>query len=74
MGADERKRDITAVPVWQVGEDAGKLIAMAANELDVDTVFIGSTKRSRLVKLLRQDIFKSLARRLAPQRHLIISG
>ncbi|MEI7673995.1 MAG: universal stress protein, partial [Deltaproteobacteria bacterium] len=56
------KRGITAVPVWQAGEDAGKLIAMAANELNVETVLIGATKRSGLMKLLRQDVFQSLAR------------
>ena len=68
------KRGITAVPIWQAGEDAGKLIAMAANELDVETVFIGATKRSALMKLMRQDVFKSLARRLDPARHLLITG
>ena len=68
------KRGITAVPVWQAGEDAGKLIAMAANELDVETVYIGATKRSGLMKLMRQDVLHSLARRLDPKRHLLISG
>ena len=68
------KRGITAVPVWQAGEDAGKLIAMAANELNVETVYIGATKRSGLMKLMRQDVLHSLARRLDPKRHLLISG
>ena len=68
------KRDITAIPIWQAGEDAGKLIAMAANELNVDTVFIGATKRSSLMKLMRQDVFHSLARRLDPKRHLLITS
>lgn len=67
-------RGITAVPIWQAGEDAGKLIAMAANELDVETVIIGATKRSALMKLMRQDVFQSLARRLDPRRHLLICG
>ena len=65
-------RGITAVPIWQAGEDAGKLIAMAANELNVETVLIGATKRSGLIKLMRQDVFQSLARRLDPKRHLLI--
>ena len=67
-------RGITAVPIWQAGEDAGKLIAMAANELNVETVFIGATKRSALMKMMRQDVFQSLARRLDPKRHLLITG
>ena len=68
------KQGITAVPVWQAGEDAGKLIAMAANELNVETVLIGATKRSGLMRLMRQDVFQSLARRLDPKRHLLITG
>ena len=68
------KRGITAVPIWQAGEDAGKLIAMAANELNVETVFIGATKRSALMKLMRQNVLQSLARRLEPKRHLLICG
>ncbi len=67
-------RGITAVPIWQAGDDAGKLIAMAANELGVETVLIGATKRSALMKLMRQDVFQSLARRLDPKRHLLITG
>jgi amino acid transporter len=67
-------RGITAIPVWQAGEDAGKLIAMAANELGVETVLIGATKRSGLIKLMRQDVFQSLARRLDPRRHLLITS
>jgi amino acid transporter len=68
------KRGITAIPIWQAGENAGKLIAMAANELNVDTVFIGATKRSGLMKLMQQDVFRNLARRLDPKRHLLITG
>jgi len=68
------KRGITAIPIWQAGEDAGKLIARAANELDVETVFIGASKRSGLIRLMRQDVFQSLARRLDPRRHLLITS
>lgn len=68
------KRGITAVPIWQAGEDAGKLIAMAANELHVDTVLIGATRRSGLMNLLGQNVLQSLARRLDPGRHILISG
>ena len=68
------KRGITAVPVRQAGEDAGKLIAMAANELDVETVFIGATQRSGLMRLLSQNVLRSLAHRLDRRRHLLICG
>ena len=67
-------RGITAVPIWRLGENAGKLIADAARELEVTTVMIGATKRSALENLLRGDVFRTLAKNLPPECHLIISG
>ncbi len=67
-------RGITAVPVWRLGDDPGKLIADAARELDVKTVMIGTTKRSALTNLLRGDVFRTLARNLPNDCHLVISG
>ena len=67
-------RGITAVPVWRLGEDAGKLIADAAKELDIKTVMIGTTRRSAMVNLIRGDVFRTLARHLPGDCHLIISG
>lgn len=67
-------KGITAVPIWRFGEDPGKLIADAARELDVKTVMIGTTKRSALTNLFRGDVFRTLARNLPSDCHLIISG
>lgn len=67
-------RGITAVPVWRLGDDPGKLIADAARELDVKTVMIGTTKRSALTNLLRGDVFRTLAKNLPGDCHLVISG
>jgi len=67
-------RGITAVPIWRIGENAGKLIADAARELGVNTVMIGTTKRSALVSLLRGDVLRTLARNLPAECHLVISG
>ncbi len=65
---------LTAIPVWRFGENPGKLIADAARELEVNTVMIGTTKRSALVNLLRGDVLRTLARNLPPECHLVISG
>ncbi len=67
-------KGITAVPVWRFGENPGKLIADAARELGVSTVMIGTTKRSALTNLLRGDVFRTLARNLPKECHLVISG
>lgn len=68
------KRGITAVPIWQYGENPGKMIALAARELGVQTVLIGTTQRSALVNLLRGDVLRNLARSLPRECRLVISG
>ena len=68
------KRGITAVPIWQIGENPGRLIARAAQELGVRAVAIGSTKRSALINLLRGDVLRTLAHNLQKDCHLLIVG
>lgn len=68
------KYGITAVPIWQIGENPGRLIARAAHELGVKTVAIGSTKRSALINLLRGDVLRTLAHSLRKECHLLIVG
>ena len=67
-------KGITGIPIWRFGVNPGKLIADAASELGVSTVMIGATKRSALVNLLRGDVFRTLARHLPSQCHLVING
>ncbi|MBI4970831.1 MAG: amino acid permease [Candidatus Omnitrophica bacterium] len=67
-------KGLTAVPIWRLGEDPGKLIADAARELGVTTVMIGTTKRSMLVSMLRGDVLRTLNSHLPSDCHLIISG
>ncbi len=68
------KRGITGIPVWQMGENPGRLIARAATELGVNTVMIGTTRRSALMNLLRGDVLRTLAKNLPRECHLVISG
>lgn len=65
---------LTAIPVWQFGDEPGKQIARAARELDVNMVMIGTTKRSALVSLFRGDVLRSLTNHLPRQCRLIITG
>ncbi len=71
---DMEKRGITAVPIWQIGENPGRLIARAAQELGVRAVAIGATKRSALINLLRGDVLRTLAHNLQKDCHLLIVG
>ena len=68
------KKGITAIPVWQAGENPGRLIAHSAQELGVNTVMIGTTQRSALVGLIRGDVFRSLTKNLPRECHLVITG
>jgi amino acid transporter len=72
--SEMEKYGITAVPVWQIGESPGRLIARAAQDLDVKTVAIGATKRSALINLLRGDVLRTLAHNLRRDCHLLIVG
>lgn len=68
------KRGITAVPIWQFGNNPGRLISLAARELGVSTVMVGITRRSALTNFLRGDIIRTLARFLPSDCRLVISG
>ena len=68
------ERGITAIPVWQLGDNPGNLIANAARELGVNTVMIGTTKRSTLMNLLRGNVLRTLTKRLPRECRLVISS
>ena len=68
------KHGITAVPVWQIGANPGRLIADAAKALGVKTVVIGATKKSALVNMIRGEVFRALARKLPAEIRLVVTG
>lgn len=68
------EKGITAIPVWHLGENPGRMIARAAKELEVNTVLIGTTKRSALVSLLRGDVLRNLSANLPKNTHLLITS
>ena len=65
---------LTAIPVWQFGDEPGKQIAFAAKELEVNTVMIGTTRRSALISLLRGEVLRTLANQLPTECRLIITS
>ena len=60
------------IPLWQMGEHAGTLLAKAASDLEIVMMMIGTSRRSNMVRLLRGDVFKTLAGRLPKACHLSI--
>ncbi len=68
------KRGLTAVPIWQIGPNPGRMIARAAHDLNVKIAMIGTTRRSALVSLLRGDVLRTLAHNLPRDCRLVITG
>ncbi|MCG3175765.1 MAG: hypothetical protein MOGMAGMI_00698 [Candidatus Omnitrophica bacterium] len=66
------KRGITAVPLWNLGEDIGGMIVRTAKELNLDTVMIGATRRGTLERMLRGEVLKSITTKLPREKHLVI--
>lgn len=68
------KSGVTGVPLWQIGNQPGRLIARAARELEVNTVLIGTSRRSALTSFLRGDVLRTLSRKLPRGCRLLICG
>ena len=66
------KRGITSVPLWTLGDDAGGLIVKTANELALETVMIGATRRGALERMLRGEVLKNITEQLPREKRLII--
>ncbi|OGW82941.1 MAG: hypothetical protein A3C47_06555 [Omnitrophica bacterium RIFCSPHIGHO2_02_FULL_51_18] len=66
------KNGITAMPLWNLGENAGALIVKTVKDLGLDTVMIGSTRRGALERLLRGEVLKTISDQLPQDKHLVI--
>jgi amino acid transporter len=66
------KRGITSVPLWNLGHNAGAIIVRTSNELNLDTVMIGATKRGALERMLRGEVLKTISEQLPKEKRLII--
>lgn len=67
-----RKEGITAVPLWGLAENPGHTIVKTSQELNLDTVMIGSTKRTALERLLRGEVLRTISEQLSTEKHLVI--
>lgn len=66
------KRGITSVPLWNLGDNAGAVIVRTSNELGLDTVMIGATRRGALERMLRGEVLKTIGEQLPKEKRLII--
>ncbi len=66
------KKGITAIPLWNLGDNAGNLIVKTANELALQTVMIGATRRGALERMLRGEVLKTITEKLPQDKRLVI--
>jgi len=67
-----REKHIEIIPIWTVAHNAADAIANAAKALDVDTIFIGASRRSAFYHMLRGHVIKGLMKKLPRDCHLMI--
>jgi nucleotide-binding universal stress UspA family protein len=68
------KKGINGIPVWRLAEDAGSSLAEAANALGVNTVFVGSSKRTFFWRMVKGRMLKRLAELLPEDSNLLVVG
>ncbi len=66
------KLGITSLPLWNLGHNAGSIIVRTANDLGLDTVMIGATRRGTLERMLRGEVLKTISEQLPKEKRLII--
>jgi amino acid transporter/nucleotide-binding universal stress UspA family protein len=69
---EAHKQGVELIPIWTISYNAAEAIARVADALDVDGVMVGVSRRNALYRLLRGQVVKGLARRLAKNRRLIL--
>jgi amino acid transporter/nucleotide-binding universal stress UspA family protein len=67
-------RGITALPIWRIAQSSGDAIARAARELEVESIFIGTSRRGALWRMLRGDVITRVIAQAPPQARLVIVG
>lgn len=67
-----KKKGVTTLPLWNLSENAGSAIVKTAKDLDLQTVMIGTTKRTALERLVRGEVLKTISSELPQDKHLVI--
>ena len=65
---------LTALPIWRIAQSSGDAIAHAARELEVESIFIGTSRRGTLWRMLRGDVITRVIAQAPPQARLVIVG
>lgn len=69
-----RRENFMLIPVWTISYNAAEAIARVAEQLEVDTVMVGVSRRSALYHLLRGHVVNGLGRRLPRNCRLLLYG
>jgi nucleotide-binding universal stress UspA family protein len=64
----------TAVPIWRLAQDAGQAIADVSAALGVHAIFVGTSQRGTLWRLLRGNVLARLIARLPRETRIVIVG
>jgi nucleotide-binding universal stress UspA family protein len=62
------------VPIWRIAQDPGEAIAHVASRLEVEAIFIGTSQRGALWRVLRGDVINRLIARAPAQARIVIVG
>jgi amino acid transporter len=65
---------ITALPIWRIANDAGLAIAGVASRLGVEAVFVGTSTRGALWRILRGNVVARLVARTPASTRIVIVG
>jgi amino acid transporter len=68
------KQGVTALPVWRIASDAGLAIAGVAARLEVEAVFVGTSTRGALWRILRGNVVGRLVARAPATTRIVIVG
>jgi amino acid transporter len=68
------ERDMTAVPIWRLGQEAGDAIVQVAVALGVSAILVGTSQRGTLWRFLRGNVLARLAMRTPREVRIVIVG
>jgi amino acid transporter len=65
---------VTALPIWRIANDSGLAIAGVAERLEVEAVFVGTSTRGALWRILRGNVVARLVARAPATTRIVIVG
>lgn len=68
------EKGFTAVPIWRLAQDAGEAIAHVARTLGCDAIFVGTSQRGTLWRVLRGNVLARLIALVPRDTRILIVG